>query len=119
MSDSTTWLRPGLFEGKVAFVTGGGTGLGLEVSTLIGRMGGHVICASRSVEHHEELLQRAKDEGFTATSHALDVRDPGQVKQVVRAAARDAGGLDILINNAAGNFIRPAMLLAPKGFATV
>lgn len=119
MSDSATWLRPGLFEGKVAFVTGGGTGLGLEVSTLIGRLGGRVICASRTVAHHEELLRRAASEGFTATSHALDVRDASQVKQVMRTAAREAGGLDIVINNAAGNFIRPAMVLAPKGFATV
>lgn len=119
MSDASTWLRPGLFEGKTAFITGGGTGLGLEVSTLIGRLGGQVVCASRSVEHHEELLGRGEAEGFTVKSYALDVRDAKQVREVVRDAAKTLGGLDVVINNAAGNFIRPAMVLAPKAFATV
>ncbi len=119
MSNDTTWLRPGLFEGKVAFVTGGGTGLGLEVSTLIGRLGGKIICASRSVEHHAELLATAEREGFVARSYALDVREPQHVRDVMRGAAGEMGGLDIVINNAAGNFIRPALALAPKGFKTV
>lgn len=119
MTTRQTWLRPDLFTDKVALVTGGGTGLGLEVSTLIGRLGGTVICASRSTEHHAELLRRGEDEGFRVLSRALDVRDAHAVKDVVRGTAKEAGGLDVVINNAAGNFIRPAMLLAPKGFATV
>ena len=52
-------------------------------------------------------------------STGLDVREPDQVKAVVRGAVERFGGVDVLVNNAAGNFIRPSMSLAPKGFRTV
>jgi len=103
------------FAGKTAIVTGGGTGLGLEISTQLGRRGAHVVCASRDTGHHEELLARGRAEGFSVASAAVDVRNQAQVKELVRGLER----VDVLINNAAGNFIRPSMLLAPKAFATV
>jgi len=103
------------FAGKTAIVTGGGTGLGLEISTQLGRRGARVVCGSRDPAHHATLLERAEREGFAVESVALDVRDPARVKEVVRALDR----VDVLINNAAGNFIRPSMMLAPKAFATV
>ncbi|MHC4938672.1 MAG: SDR family oxidoreductase [Planctomycetota bacterium] len=103
------------FAGKTAIVTGGGTGLGLEISTQLGRRGARVVCASRDSAHHAELLERAERDGFEALSVALDVREPSRVKEVVRGLDR----VDVLINNAAGNFIRPSMMLAPKAFRTV
>jgi NAD(P)-dependent dehydrogenase (short-subunit alcohol dehydrogenase family) len=103
------------FAGQTAIVTGGGTGLGLEISTQLGRRGARVVCASRDPAHHSVLRERAEQEGFEVESVALDVREPGQVKSVVRALDR----VDVLINNAAGNFIRPSMMLAPKAFRTV
>jgi NAD(P)-dependent dehydrogenase (short-subunit alcohol dehydrogenase family) len=119
VNETTDILAPGSFHGHTALVTGGGTGLGLEVATRLGRLGANVICASRNAAHHSELLKRGASDGFAAKSVVLDVRDPKQVRRVVREAAADFGGLDVLINNAAGNFIRPAFLLAPKAFATV
>ncbi len=119
MSDASHLLRPGSFANKTAFVTGGGTGLGLAVATRMGRLGANVVCASRSLEHHEELLARGTSEGFEVMSAQLDVREPGDVKRVVREACERFGRIDVLINNAAGNFVRPAMLLAPKGFKAV
>ncbi len=119
MSDVTSFLPEGLFEGKTAFVTGGGTGLGLSVSARIGRLGGSIVCASRDTNHHERLLERGREHGFEVMSAQLDVREPADVKRVVREAARRFGRIDILINNAAGNFIRPSLLLAPKGFKAV
>ena len=113
------FLPDGLFRGKVAFVTGGGTGLGLAVSTRIGRLGGAVVCASRDVSHHAELLRRGAAEGFRVLSLAMDVRAPDRVKDAFRRAAGELGGVDVLVNNAAGNFVRPSLLLAPKAFATV
>jgi NAD(P)-dependent dehydrogenase (short-subunit alcohol dehydrogenase family) len=112
-------LPPGTFAGKTAFVTGGGTGLGLEVSTRLGRLGARVVCASRDVRHHETLLARGREHGFDVVSVALDVRRPADVKQVVREAVARLGRIDVLVNNAAGNFLSPSLLLAPKGFATV
>ncbi|MHC4956397.1 MAG: SDR family oxidoreductase [Planctomycetota bacterium] len=103
------------FAGKTAIVTGGGTGLGLEISSQLGRRGARVVCASRDQAHHSELLARGEREEFAVESIALDVRDPARVKDVVRGLER----VDVLVNNAAGNFIRPALMLAPKAFRTV
>ncbi len=113
------FLPAGLFEGRTAFVTGGGTGLGLAVSTRLGRLGANVVCASREVEHHRDLLARGEDDGFAVMSRPLDVREPADVKRVVREAAERFGTIDVLVNNAAGNFIAPAFLLPPKGFKAV
>ena len=77
------------FGGKTVFVTGGGTGLGPAGCSGLGQPRGRRGCA------------------------------PAAVKDVVRAAVARFGGIDVLVNNAAGNFIRPSMNLAPKGFATV
>lgn len=107
------------FNGKTAIVTGGGTGLGLEVATRLGRMGATVACVSRRTDHHAELLARGEQHGFIVVSRALDVRDAKAVRTVVREIRDTCDGIDVLINNAAGNFIRPAMLLAPRAFATV
>ncbi len=113
------WLPAGCFAGQTAFVTGGGTGLGLAVATRLGELGASVACASRSVEHHEELIARGEARGFGVQSIAMDVRDAGSVKDAVRATVERFGGLDVIINNAAGNFVRPSLSLAPKGFAAV
>jgi len=116
---TTPALPDGTFDGKTAFVTGGGTGLGLAVSTRLGRLGASVVCASRDPEHHRELLARGEADGFPVMSAEMDVREPGRVREVVRGAAERFGRIDLLVNNAAGNFIRPSLSLAPKGFATV
>ena len=119
MTDPHNILQPGSFEGQTAFVTGGGTGLGLAVSTRLGHLGANIVCASRSLDHHAELLARGQKDGFEVMSAELDVREPADVKRVVREACERFGRIDVLINNAAGNFVRPAMLLAPKGFKAV
>jgi NAD(P)-dependent dehydrogenase (short-subunit alcohol dehydrogenase family) len=64
-------------------------------------------------------VERGARLGFEVLSLELDVRDAGAVKEAVRSAVDRFGAIDALINNAAGNFIRPSMTLAPKGFATV
>lgn len=107
------------FAGRGALVTGGGTGLGLEISRLLARLGAKVAIASRNPEHHAEFLDEAATEGWTARAEVMDVREPDTVKQVFDAVAAAFGSLDVLVNNAAGNFIRPAMTLPPKGWRAV
>ena len=119
MNEDRVLLRPGCFAGKTALVTGGGTGLGLAVSKRMGRLGANILCVSRDVTHHDELLEAGAQEGFAVWNAALDVREPKDVKRVVREGAEQFDGIDILINNAAGNFLCPAMALPPKGFKAV
>jgi NAD(P)-dependent dehydrogenase (short-subunit alcohol dehydrogenase family) len=115
----TAVLPPGCFEGKVSIVTGGGTGLGLATSTRLGELGARVVVASRDVSHHGEILDRGRRFGFEVVSVELDVRSPAAVRRVVREVVERTNRIDVLVNNAAGNFIRPSMALAPKAFATV
>ena len=119
MSDARTYLSPGCFSGKTALITGGGTGLGLAVATRMGNLGANILCVSRDTKHHQELLDRGRADGFEVWNAALDVREPKEVKRVVREGAAQFGGIDILINNAAGNFLCPALALPPKGFKAV
>lgn len=112
-------IPSGTFAGKTAIVTGGGTGLGLATATRLGRLGASVVCASRDVAHHAELVARGQADGFAVLSVAMDQRDAKSVRAAFDAAEARFGPPDVLVNNAAGNFLRPSMLLAPKGFATV
>lgn len=117
--EGVPFLPEGIFAGKVALVTGGGTGLGLAVSTRLGRLGARVACASRDPAHHRELLARGERDGFEVLSLACDVRDAHAVRRTIREVVDRFGGLDVLVNNAAGNFVRPALALAPRAFDTV
>lgn len=114
-------FRNDLFEGQVAFVTGGGTGLGFEVSRQLLELGASVVAvASRSQDHHARILDEAKRIGRgRVESIQLDVREPDRVDDAVRAVAERHGGLDVMINNAAGNFIVPSMRLKSKAWRAV
>lgn len=114
-------LRDGLFEGQVAMVTGGGTGLGFEVSRQLLELGAKaVVVASRSSEHHARILAEAERLGRgRVESVVLDVREPDRVDETVRAVAERHGGLDVMINNAAGNFVAPSLRLKPKAWRAV
>ncbi len=113
------FFEDGTFDGMSALVTGGGTGLGLEISRLLAKLGAKVAIASRSADNHQAFLSEAEREGWTASSHVMDVREPFAVREVFEKVAGEFGGLDILINNAAGNFVRPALDLPPKGWRAV
>ncbi len=111
-------LPAGCFAGFRALVTGGGTGLGLEISRGLCSAGASVVCASRSVDHHDELLAEASARGWTVESRALDVREPTAVERLARELDA-SGGIDILVNNAAGNFVCPAERLSSRAWRAV
>lgn len=116
---ATPLLPPGTFRGRVAVVTGGGTGLGLEVSRALGRLGATVAVWSRDPEHHGEIAADGRREGFEVETRALDVREPDRVAEAVGDVVARHGRLDVLINNAAGNFVCPAERLRAKGWRAV
>jgi NAD(P)-dependent dehydrogenase (short-subunit alcohol dehydrogenase family) len=117
-------LIPNLFQGQSALVTGGGTGLGLQISRGLARLGAHVVIASRSAEHHAALLDEAATEGWSVEAEVLDVRHMKDVAACAerlheRLAERSGGAFDLLVNNAAGNFVCPAERLSERAWRAV
>lgn len=108
-----------VLEGQTAVVTGGGTGIGLAIAQALGRLGATVAIASRSHEHLTAGAETLRAEGSRAVTVPVDVRDPAQVDAMVAAVVRETGRIDILVNNAAGNFICPAEHLSPNGWNAV
>jgi NAD(P)-dependent dehydrogenase (short-subunit alcohol dehydrogenase family) len=107
------------FAGKVAVVTGGGTGLGLQISRGLAALGARVVIASRSAEHHQGLLEEARERGWQAEAVVLDVREAAEVERSAAELRRRHGRVDLLVNNAAGNFLCPAERLSARGWRAV
>jgi len=112
-------FRDGLLDGQVALVTGGGTGIGLGIAQLLARLGAHVVVASRKAEHVEAAAQAMRDAGGSASAETVDVREPEQVQAMVSRVAKDRGRIDLLVNNAAGNFYAPSETLSPNAWRSV
>jgi peroxisomal 2,4-dienoyl-CoA reductase len=118
MSD-TSVFREGLLDGQVALVTGGGTGIGFGISELLAALGAHVVLASRKPEHLEPAVATLRAAGGKASAVAVDVRDPERVKAMVDDVAASQGRIDLLVNNAAGNFYAPSESLSPNAWKSV
>ena len=108
-----------LLEGKVALITGGGTGLGLATARAFGANGAKLVIASRSAEHVEGGAATLREEEIEALPLVCDVREPNQVEAMVDAAIEHFGRVDVLVNNAAGNFLVRAEDLSPGGWKAV
>ncbi len=112
-------FRAGLLDGQVALVTGGGTGIGLGISQLLAELGAHVVMASRKPANLEAARADIASRGGKVTAVQLDVRDPEQVKAAVDGIAQQLGRIDVLVNNAAGNFYAPSATLSPNAWKSV
>lgn len=107
------------FTDKVAVITGGGTGLGRSIALSLARRGAKLVIASRSDEHLQAVKKEIETLGGEVLTHSFDVRDPEQVDHMVNAAIGRFGKIDILVNNAAGNFVVPAEELSVNGWNAV
>ena len=107
------------FQGQVAIVTGGSTGLGKAIAEALGMAGANVVIASRS----EENLAKAKSDlslkGVDVKVIQTDVRHPEQVERMVAQTLEAYGRIDLLVNNAAGNFAVPSENLTVNGWNAV
>lgn len=113
-------LRDDALKGKTIVVTGGGSGLGKSMTTYFLELGANVVITSRNIEK----LQTVKSELEASTGGKVlpvqcDVRNYDEVEAMVAASVKEFGTVDVLLNNAAGNFISPTERLSANAFDTI
>ena len=112
-------LAEGTFDGRVAIVTGGGSGLGRALALELVRLGAGVAVAGRRPEPLAETVRLIEERGGQGLAQPTDVRDPDAVEALVEATVSGLGRVDVLVNNAAGNFVVRAEDLSPNGWRAV
>jgi citronellol/citronellal dehydrogenase len=110
-------LSEGLLDGKVAVVSGGGSGIGRATALELARLGARVVTCGRRLEPLQETASLSPSGLIEAVS--CDIREEDQVAALVEGTLARHGRIDILVNNAGGQFLAPAEDITPKGFRTV
>lgn len=108
-----------IFDGKVAFVTGGGTGITGGVARTLAEHGAKVAITSRKMESLEPMKKLIENNGGECFAVTCDVRDFEGVENAIKETVEHFGKIDIVVNGAAGNFLCKANELSANGFATV
>lgn len=120
MSSYTHIYSPDLLSGQVAFITGGGSGIGFRTAEVLMRHGCDTVIASRNLEKLSEAAKKlSSGTNRRCLPLAMDVRQPETISTAVDETLKEFGRIDILINNAAGNFLCPATSLSFNAFKTV
>ncbi|MCE2453481.1 MAG: glucose 1-dehydrogenase [Nitrospinae bacterium] len=101
-------------DGRVAVVTGGTSGIGLAIAKALADAGANVTIAGRSQERGDEALEALKADGLDAQFLACDVGDAGSVSNLINEVVSSHGGLNVLVNSAAINIVKPALDHAPE-----
>ena len=112
-------FRDDLLTGKTVLVTGGGSGLGLSMSRKFAALGANVAITGRSAERLADAAGQISPGGERIFTQPCDVRDFAQVEAMAAAVAERFGGIDVLVNNAAGNFLSATEDLSPNGFNAI
>lgn len=112
-------FAPGMLKGKVAMVTGGGSGIGLAIADTLARSGADVAICSRKKDRLVVAAEALRHHGTRILPLALDVRSSQAVDETVATIVSELGGLDILVNNAAGNFFAPSVAMTDNAFNAV
>jgi NAD(P)-dependent dehydrogenase (short-subunit alcohol dehydrogenase family) len=105
--------------GRVAVITGGGTGIGFAIARAFVGVGAKVVLASRKTEQLDLAVARLREIGGEATAIPTDVRNYEAVEAMVAAALATYGAVDIMMANAAGNFVVPSAEMSPNAWRVV
>jgi citronellol/citronellal dehydrogenase len=116
---SSKIFRPGLLDGRVCVVSGAGTGLGQAIAIELASLGATVVGCGRRAEPLDETVRAIADRGGVAEGEPMDIRDADAVDRLFDGIVERHGRVDVLINNAGGQFMSPAEAISAKGFRTV
>ena len=119
MSPYRSIFAPGLMNGHVALITGGGSGIGRCTAHELAALGAVVAIVGRKVDKLAVVQNEIEDVGGTCTTHVCDIREEPQVQSTVRAVLARHGRIDSLVNNAGGQFHAPLSAISAKGWDTV
>ncbi|MGN0020438.1 MAG: SDR family oxidoreductase [Sphingobacterium hotanense] len=113
-------LQQDALKGKTIVVTGGGTGLGKAMATYFSELGANLVISSRKLPVLEDAAAEINNKtGNAVLPVACDIRNPEEVENLRIQAEKAFGKVDVLLNNAAGNFISPTERLSPNAFSTI
>merc|ERR1711970_969331 len=108
------------YKDRVVFITGGGTGLGKGMATKFSELGANVVIAARRLPVLEDTASDiSKLTGNRVLPLQCDIRDPAAIKSAVDACVSEFGLPNVVVHNAAGNFISPTERLSPNAFQTI
>ncbi len=114
-----TVYRDDLLADRVVLITGGGGAIGTAMATLFGRLGATIVACGRTSETLDTLAERLSGIDVPVDTEEMTIRDPEQVAAMVDGIWDRHGRLDVVINNAGGQFSSPAVDISPKGWAAV
>jgi citronellol/citronellal dehydrogenase len=112
-------FREGLLDGQVVLVTGGGSGIGLAIAHECAALGARVVIGGRKAERLEQAAEALRADGAEVLAVPVDIRDPEACTGWVRAAHGQLGAVDVLVNNAGGQFPSAALDIEAKGWNAV
>jgi citronellol/citronellal dehydrogenase len=112
-------FAPGLFDGQVAWVTGGGSGIGRCVAHELAALGATVVISGRTQEKLDQVAAEIAEDGGRCDTIAFDIRDEDAVKSGVARVVERHGAVHGLVNNAGGQFPSPLMAISKRGFDAV
>lgn len=112
-------FRTDLFAGQTALVSGAGSGLGRAIALRLGALGARLVLCGRRAEALEATASTLRAAGADVLTVAMTIRDPEQVASLFDAAWERFGRLDVVVNNAGGQFPQPAIDFSPKGWNAV
>jgi citronellol/citronellal dehydrogenase len=112
-------FRPGLFDGRLVWVTGGGSGIGRCTAHELAALGATVVISGRSQDKLDHVAGEIRDDGGTCATRAFDIRDEAAVQAAVAGVIAEYGPVHSLVNNAGGQFPSPLAAISKKGFEAV